>query len=109
MATEVHIYRSASRKAAEQLGREATRHYARQIAMKARVLAAARIKSKKHPPYVLVEQGDMPQDTRVVLRIPPRRDKKRIQVGMSLEQGYVSALTGKHVEGKHILRDAVFS
>lgn len=107
--TDVHIYRNASRKAAEQLGREATRHYALRIAMKARALAAARIKNKRHPPYIMVEQGDMPQDTRVVLRVPPRRDKKRIQVGMSLETGFVSALSGKHVEGKHILRDAVFS
>lgn len=107
----VRIDHDASRRAAEQLGTEATRYFAEQIEKKAEAIAAARIKDKRQMAWFELETGDQPQDTRVVMHVGVRGKQAKGDAAMSVETGHEASgwyKGGDHVDGLHILRDAVF-
>lgn len=107
----VRIDHDASRRAAEQVGPEATRYFAEQIKTKAEVLAAARMKDKRQMAWFDIETGDKPQDTRVVMHVGVRGKQAKGDAAMSVETGHKASgyfKNGPDVEGLHILRDAVF-
>lgn len=108
----VRIDHDASRRAAEQLGPEATRYFAEQIEKKAEAIAAARIKDKRQMAWFELETGNMPQDTRVVMHVGVRgKQQAKGDAAMSAETGHEASgwyKGGDHVDGLHILRDAVF-
>lgn len=109
----VTIDRNASTRAAEDFGKQATGVVALDILSKAKGLAAARAKHSSVAGRIKLEAGGRPQDTRVVMSVPePRKNRhgvlEIVDVAPHLEWGYTDARSGRHVAGKHILRDATF-
>lgn len=89
---------------AKRYGRYATRFYGMCVADRAKALADTRIKEKHHASYVFLTGGHAPQDTRVELSIPGRTGQ---DVALQTEVGFYNVRAGRHIPGKHILRDAI--
>lgn len=107
----VRIDHDASRRAAEQLGPEATRYFAERIKAKAETLAAARMKDKRQHAWFELQEGDRNQDARVIMHVGVRGKQAKGDAAMSVEHGHEASgwhQGGDRVDGLHILRDAVF-
>jgi hypothetical protein len=109
----VTIDRDASTRAAQDFGKEATGVVALDILSKARGLAPARAKRSSVAGRIKLEPGGRPQDTRIVMSVEELRENghgvmELVDVAPHLEWGYTDSRSGKHVPGKHILRDATF-
>lgn len=109
----VKIDRDASTRAARDFGKEVTLKVAMMILAKARGFAGARAKRSSVAGRINLAEGGRPQDTRVVMSVPEFRQNRHgllelHDVAAHLEWGYVDSRSGKHVPGKHILRDATF-
>lgn len=100
----VSVNRDIGTIVAKKYGRYATRLYGMQVADRAKALADARIKEKQHTSYIFVTGGHAPQDTRVELSVPGRTGQ---DVALQTEVGFFNVRAGRHIPGKHILRDAI--